>query len=553
MKLVKYDKFLEATLDLPLLRSERNGEQRGNLLVRELEKPEPELRLNNKDNDVVKIDKENAEDLSDKITKNGEYDNEEGIKTFKTGTRSSDKYRDVIKDEKGNKYKLNQFKKDKVFGSSGAGVNTRSYERLQCIYLAHKLVRPNEDLTYENVIRLLADTDEIGNEIANLLKLHVPDTGKVDNILVSALSKPDWETTLIEVTNDLYNFTSRNVRIFKEGFTGKYHVYHISCDDADSPFTLIRNKFNFLLKMEATDNMSKLSFGDSALAIEFSKYCPADVMVRVNDIDLEKLIDVKSITELTECLNKLFSDRVLIPISLKKVGVTVDSVKTYNIIVNNEFERPLPDFEIDSFTIYDDVERGIGSKINVNSSWKDAKGNEIDGEDRSLTIDSSNTSNKVNVDGEVQGKFSRHGKISFTYMKYFINSIRDNISLDKIQALDEYSKLKDLSENELINKINNILSELYKIEVKYRTRVKIDYPKRTLKSNDMVSTGRPIGENNRKNKLISKLQSLQIILSIVQVRVSKIKDANEIINKIMRYALSIQADVFITPRYVRVI
>ena len=134
MKLVKYDKFLETALDLPLLRSERNGRQRGNILVDELEKENPKLKLNV--GGEVKIDKENAEEISDKITTDGEYDSDKGIEIFKTGTRKFDTYKNVIEDEKGNKYKLNQFKKDEVFGSSGAGVNTRDYENLQCIYLA---------------------------------------------------------------------------------------------------------------------------------------------------------------------------------------------------------------------------------------------------------------------------------------------------------------------------------------------------------------------------------------------------------------------------------
>ncbi len=538
MKLIKYDKFLEALLSIPVLRSERNGIERGNTLVDKLEKDEPKLKLDN--DDIVNIDKDNAEEISQEITTNGEYDNSKGIETF---INKSNRYKKVLKGEDGQEYKLNQFKKDKDFGSSGAGVNTRNYENLQCIFLAHKLVRPNEVLSLENITRLLDDYKDDGNKIANLLRLHIPNTKEIDDILVNALNNPDWATTLIDVTNDLYNYTSRNIPLFNPYFKGKYNVYHISSmKDKTSPFYLIRKKFSELLP--------------TAVNIEFSKYCPADVIVTVDGIDLERQInsiDPKkggTIKHLTELLNNLFIERTLIAISLKKVGRTVNSIKTYSIIVNNEKYRPLPSFEIESFSIYNDIERGIGSKIKVTSSWKDAKGIVIDGEDRFLTIDSSNTSNKVNVDGEVEGKFSRHGKVSYIFMKQFINSIRDEMNLNKIQNIEEYSKLIDYTEDEIIIKINSILDDLDKLKRIYKNKIKIENP---VRKGTKISTGRLIGNNNKKNKLISKLQSLQIINAILQVREVNTKKSNEIINKIMRYALSIKADEIITPRYVRVI
>jgi hypothetical protein len=549
MKLVKYDKFLETTLNIPLLKTVRNGKQRGDILVKKLEEPKPRLTLNS--GEKVDIDPDSAEEVSNAITNvRGEYDDTEGVKKF---INDKNRYLDVLKDEKGNDYKLNNFKKDTDFGSSGAGVNTRNYENLQCIYLAHKLVRPDVDLTGENIVRLLEEYNDSGSEIANKIHLHLPNITKVDDILFDALNSPDWTTTLVEVTKDLYDFESRSLRLFSKRFTGKYHVYHISCKEEASPFNMIRNKFKSIL-----NNLDL----ESKLKIEFSKYCPADVIVCVDGFNFSKLLnDVKTIDGikdkdgkiiepgLTDVLNSLYSNRILIPISLKKVGVTVNSIKTYNIIINNEFERPLPEFQIESFVIYEDIERGIGSKIKLNSSWRDAKDKEIDGEDRTLTIDSANTSNRLNVDGEVEGKFSRHGKISFLYMKYFIDSVKEIIGLDNLQVLQQYSELEKLNEDALIDKIESILIKL-KNKSDEGKLIKITYPKQL---GTQVSSGRPIAGDNRKNKLISKLQSLQIILAIVEVRLFNIVDADDLMNKIMRYALSIQADVFVTPRYVRVI
>jgi hypothetical protein len=540
MKIVRYDKFLETVLSIPLLKTKTKGKERGNILVNKLKDEDPKLTLNN--GDKVDIDPENAKDLSKEISTGGVYDSDKGVKTFLTRNR----YDDVIKDEEGNKYKLNQFKKDTEFGSSGAGVNTRNYENLQCIYLAHKLVRPDVPLTDVNIVKLLDDYKDSGTKIAERIHLHLPNIEKVDDFLLDALESPDWRATLEEVTHDLYEYKSRNVSLFSKNFIGKYHVYHISCKEETSPFNIIRNKFNSLLK-------------GRQLKIEFSKYCPADVIVSLDDVNIAALLDnvegMDDIKEdgkiiklgLTGVLNDLFSKRLLIPISLKKVGKTVNSVKTYSIIVNNELDRPLPEFEIEKFFIYNDVDRGIASKIKVNSSWRDAKNNEIDGEDRMFTIDSANTSNKLNVDGEVQGKFSRHGKISFTYMKYFIESLGQDV---KLPELNTYKELSELSEKVLISKIESIftkINDLYEMNSKI---LSIIYPK---KPGTEISTGRPIGDENRKNKLISKLQSLQIVLSIMLVRIESIDNGNELMNKIMRYALSIKADIYETPRYVRVI
>ena len=542
MKIVKYDKFLETALSIPLLKTKTKGTQRGDILVKRLKDKKPELTLNT--GIKVDIDPENAKYVSGEITnKSGGYDDTKGMDIF---LNDKNRYLDVLKDDEGNDYKLNQFKKDTEFGSSGAGINTRNYENLQCIYLAHKLVRPDVPLTDVNIVKLLEDYNDSGSEIAKRLHLHLPNIKRIDDFLLDALESPDWRATLEDVTQDLYEYKSRNISLFSGSFVGKYHVYHISCTEEKSPFNIIRNKFKSLLKKRL-------------LKIEFSKYCPADVIVSLDDIDITSIInDVETIDDikdkkgnvklgLTGVLNDLFSRRLLIPISLKKVGKTVNSVKTYSIIVNNELERPLPEFQLESFFIYNDVERGISSKIKVNSSWRDAKNNEIDGEDRMLTIDSANTSNKLNVDGEVEGKFSRHGKISFTYMKYFIESLGQDI---KLPELNTYKELNELSEEVLISKIQDMFTKIHDLHDIYTKILNIIYPK---KGDTDISTGRPIGDDNRNNKLISKLQSLQIVLSIMLIRIKSIDNGDELMNKIMRYALSIKADIYETPRYVRII
>ena len=60
-------------------------------------------------------------------------------------------------------------------------------------------------------------------------------------------------------------------------------------------------------------------------------------------------------------------------------------------------------------------------------------------------------------------------------------------------------------------------------------------------------------DSNIKNKLISKLQSLQILVSIAKIYKVSPMLGNDVMTKIMRHALSIQTSDFDTPRYLRVI
>jgi hypothetical protein len=55
------------------------------------------------------------------------------------------------------------------------------------------------------------------------------------------------------------------------------------------------------------------------------------------------------------------------------------------------------------------------------------------------------------------------------------------------------------------------------------------------------------------NKLISRIQSLQIVILMGGITLIDKELSKLIITKIMRYALSIQTDKFDTPRYLRVI
>ena len=536
-KILNYNKFFETVLSLPLLRSEKNGEKRGEVLVNKLKTSNPKLTLD-KDGREVEID--NAEDILNNITnKDGKYDSNNAADFFTKNSR----YSDVIIDDD-NKYKLNQLKKDSNFGSVGPGVLTKDYEYVQCIFLAHKLVYPDKELNQENVLNLLRTYNENEDLLKRRFHLHLTDSNSIitDSLIKSLSQDKNWFATFTEVAEDLYNFSSLNKRILNSSYT--YHIYHVSNKEAGSPVVLLKNKFKSLLNVE-----------DGDIRIDFSKFCPADTFI-IRDDKLNTVIDYLNKVDCIEpkdgspiylslvgCINYLFSRRYLIPISLKKIGerkiVDNEPVRTYNIIVNNERGRELPNFELVSFAIANNLEKGIGSKILIKSTWTDAKGVVIDtSKSRYLSIDSANTSYKLNVDGEIEGTYSRHGKISFNYMRKYILDNKGDIN--NLQVIEDYKELDKLTDEDLLSKIERLIKLMNYL---YMNK---DISLTNIVGRDISKTG------NRRNKLISKLQSLQITYALAQIYAIDPELSKLIITKITRYALSIETDKFKTPRYIRV-
>jgi len=135
-------------------------------------------------------------------------------------------------------------------------------------------------------------------------------------------------------------------------------------------------------------------------------------------------------------------------------------------------------------------------------------------------------------------------------MKRIIDSVRDKFSFQEIQLTSQLSDLE--------------VAELEKIASDLKEKIDKITPKNLLLN---TSSSRSSIISGNKNKLISKIQSLQIVLAISQIysqeeegkKISE-KDpkiihliSNGVVTKIMRYALSIQTDKFDTPRYLRVI
>lgn len=516
MKVLNYKLFLEeAELTLRELSKEKDGQKRGDVLVNKL-KSKSEVTLNN--NRGIVVDKmkdsdgwsEPSEVVDNQITTDGNYDEDKAKKYFTQGTR----YKNVFKEKDGSEFKLNQLKKTPEFGSSGAGMKTDVVESLQCLFIAIKQIIPNEPMTLATIRGLFRKYLNIAKADVFVKNPEVFDEYLFDEFADST----DWLATFYRVPNRLFSSTYNHLDRSKT-----YKIYHTSYTGQDSPFVKIKNKYRLISKQNGFSE------------IDFHKFCPADcyLISKQHSSQILNTIDtVTTIDELTKLLDSQFDEKLLLPISLKKIGFQ----KTFKIITNKEVDKKLPDFYVKYFRIGEDM-RGIGSKISTRSQWKHLKNKDVDVKDRNISIDSSDTSKKVNVDAEVEGTFSRHGKISFTSLKRLIGQYTG------LSTLESYEKLSQFDLEELRKKVKYL-----KHEIEQQALASIN-------PNILVvvpfKRGKDISDS--KNKLISRIQSMQVVLALIQLHTIDPEECDRLVTKIMRFALSIETDKFSTPRYLRVI
>ncbi len=514
MKILKFDKFFEETeLNLDELGKLVGGQKRGDVLINKIKNRE-ELTTNN--NQKVTVDKMKSganwvepEIVVNDITTDDEYDLEKAKSYFKKNTR----YIPVFMDEDGEEFKLNQLKKTKDFGSSGAGVMVRSFESIQCLFFGIKQALPEKTLTARNM-------KEFFNLYINAPQriVFTPEKVEVNEELLSHfLNDPNWVNTFCKIPN----------KIWKDRYLDMnelYEIYHASYIGSNSPYSHIDAKYKQLSKQGGWND------------INISKYCPADIYLvsRLNRDSINKQIDeCIDINSLTILMNNLFDEKLLVGVSLKKIS------ENFKVITNSEVDKNLPDFFIKSFHIGSDM-KGIGSKISTTSIWKHRNDKDVDIKDRKINFDSSNTNSNVNVDGEIEGSASRHGKISFNAIKRFID---DKIKAGyKIQNLQHHSELKTLTIKQLIEYAENIINKCRNYENSLGNQIV------EIKT---IQRGTDISKS--ENRLISRIQSMQIVLAILQLHSISHKESNNLITKIMRYALSIETDKFRTPRYLRIL
>ena len=561
-KIYGFDKFFEKGLTLTDLTGSSVDGKRGDTLVRKLKNKE-KIRLNN--GELVDIEQmkdpdidgtwQDADIASDNmLDDSGKFDIVKATDYLKNTKKSKaarvNSYVKVFKDtDTDEEYTIGDFQKDRDFGSTGAGVRIREHESIQMMFLA-KRIQENVDFPAPKMTKKMVK-DRITKQMKEVKIYEYPE---IRDILESFKNQTNFKignTTLypapgFKLTEDMFNHycddqswlstfcnvpnklcgqkDQSNNLVLSPNI--KYTIFHVAYKGSESTSNVIFKKYKVLSKGHAVD---------------FSKYCPADIyVVDSNSVEtLNKGIEsCKDIFELNNFLNDSFRDRQIIPISLKRVGPSPNSA---TLIVNAEDNMELPTFKVSSFKLSKDMEKGIGSKIMTNSEWIN-NGEKIERQ-RNLTMDSPNTGKNSNIDGEIDGVWARHGKVSFAWIKKFIeestlyhNNVEDAGRIMEWQQLVGYS----------VDELRKILGDLQKdlIDLKSEMNISIDY--------DLA--GREI-KGNIEKKLISKIQSLQIIkaLAVIDKNDKSKKEVDRIVSNMLLYALSIQNPGFSSPKYVRVI
>ena len=561
-KIYGFDKFFEKGLTLTDLTGSSVDGKRGDTLVRKLKNKE-KIRLNN--GELVDIEQmkdpdidgtwQDADIASDNmLDDSGKFDIVKATDYLKNTKKSKaarvNSYVKVFKDtDTDEEYTIGDFQKDRDFGSTGAGVRIREHESIQMMFLA-KRIQENVDFTapkmtkkivkdritkqmkevkiyeYPEIRDILESFKNQTNfKIGNTTLYPAPGFKLTDDMFNHYCDDQSWLSTFCNVPNKLCGQKDQSNNLVLSPNI-KYTIFHVDYKGSESTSNVIFKKYKVLSKGHAVD---------------FSKYCPADIyVVDSNSVEtLNKGIEsCKDIFELNNFLNDSFRDRQIIPISLKRVGPSPNSA---TLIVNAEDNMELPSFKVSKFRLSKDMEKGIGSKIMTNSEWINT-GEKIERQ-RNLTMDSPNTGKNSNIDGEIDGVWARHGKVSFAWIKKFIeestlyhNNVEDAGRIMEWQQLVGYS----------VDELRKILGDLQKdlIDLKSEMNISIDY--------DLA--GREI-KGNIEKKLISKIQSLQIIkaLAVIDKNDNSKKEVDRIVSNMLLYALSIQNPGFSSPKYVRVI
>lgn len=561
-KIYGFDKFFEKGLTLTDLDAAAANGKRGDTLVRKLKNKE-KIRLTNGEEVDIELMKDPDIDGSwvaanvaadNMLDDSGSFDIIKATNYLKNTKKSklakTNSYVKIFQDTDtpGGTYSLSDFQKDKDFGSSGAGVRIREHESIQMIFLAKRLAQRTDFPKPKMTLRTVKDRKT--KEYKQVKDYEYPEMKKILNTFVGTASfnfgnmdlhlapgfkmtqdmfnhycdDQSWLSTFCNVPNKLctqkYKSKKDNTEKFVLSPDIKYTIFHVSYKGAEATSNVIFKKYKVLSKGHDVD---------------FSKYCPADIFIidtnSINSLNA-RINACKDILELNTFLGDSFEDKQIIPVSLKRVGPSPNSA---TLIVNAEDGMELPSFEISSFRISKDMNKGIGSKIMTKSEWIH-NGEKIERE-RNLTIDSPNTGKNNNIDGEIDGAWARHGKVSFAWIKKFIAESNP----EEASKIQEWTDLKDKNIDELKFKIEELQVDLASLK---SVGVKIDY--------DLA--GREI-TGKVENKLISKIQSLQIIkaLSVISSRDKTNKEVNLVISKMLLYALSIQNPGFSSPKYIRVI
>lgn len=413
----------EALMDINQLDKPSDSGKRGDTFIQMLSNSTP-VKING--NDVIIS---NSDDIINNITdEDGSYNPEKAKLYFTTGPNRGARYKQVIEDEDGNTYRLNQIEKTSDFGSNrGSSLGTTEtieVESIQCIFFAFRQ-ESGRGITYYDISQVKKNLDTLSQYTETSVKV----TSKLIN---KHWSK--WKTSFIKTANSIYeaeDFSGYGETILNKRL--RYKFAHIGSTGICS----------------AIKNAYKRCKQHSNIFPEFSKWCPADVWVVsqiTEDIIIEYLNSINNFTTLNYFIDNMFNYKKLIGMSLKKVSQE-ENIK----IVINKFTKP-PKYRLNSVKVSFDPT----SSINIDIIAKRLGTKYFPEGLESMTVRSFSGSRTGNVSGEINGKTAKHGKISLNA----INDILSKYGLDPVPLYNNdknyETSISEMTDEELMEEIESI-------------------------------------------------------------------------------------------------
>ena len=253
-----------------------------------------------------------------------------------------------------------------------------------------------------------------------------------------------------------------------------------------------------------------------------AKWTPSDIWAIDSTLEkflISKLEELDTITDLNSFIDNNFGDskrdRKIVGISLKKVSSNKERII---VIINKITERPKfclkeVDLSTNEFT------KGLEISVIRESS-------KYPGVDK-ISV-RSNSSRMSNINIEILGSSSRHGKCSLSQ----INNILKSNGLRKVPTVMEIQSKFDISQ--LSEEVIDLDSKLKNLDIsKLRNGKKSPIPPYP--------------------NLVSKYQSLIFADILTTSKISGSDQCDNCVNSIMYYALSIENQYFECPKYARVV
>ena len=498
-------KFNESNLDLKELeKTSKSGRLRGDVLVKKIQDHD-DISFNQKGSKSV-TQVSNVDEIIPKITDdNGHYSPKLAKDFFQKGRY----YDDVIEGEDDELYRLNDIEKTSDFGSSGGSSlgsrDTRNVECIQSLFLALRQEKGNDSITEKSVDDLFDATGNIRKELLDMIRVPI----SIDRDIVDSYTQT-WISSFINTANALYEIRP----IFTK-------------DKKTDDNALSRRRKFIFYQIGYPTGLTKIlsdkykSFTETT-GIPISKWTPSDVWAVLqtqHSVVISRINECKTLDELNDIIDELFDSKTLRGISLKKLK-DVKNTSDIKIILNKV--TPLPVYTFEKAITSNNALGSLGIKIIShrhipidNSIFKYGP--------EAMDVRSfSGPDTLSDVSGEVLGESARHGKVGLLRINRFIEKI--DPSLTKIPTRAELELVSDATLKREINKLNKKIKTL----------------------GQGVGTS---GNIDGRPRLVSKYQALKV----AEFFYEHPDIADELIQDIFYYAMSIKTDEFVCPKYVRII